>query len=104
MIRLAAVALVAALSLGVSAAHAAEPWEAGCKIRGLDPNGDGFLSIRRGAGTQHAEIARVHNGDALFLDTRKCQGKWCLAEGGVVNGNRSAVSGWFYTAWCEFYP
>lgn len=84
--------------------QAAEPWEAGCLIKGLNPNGDNFLSIRRGPGTGYEEIARVTNGDALFLDTRKCQGKWCLAEGGAVSGQNVNIQGWFYTAWCEFYP
>ena len=73
-------------------------------MKGLDPNGDNFLSVRRGPGTGHEEIARVTNGDALFLDTRKCQGKWCLAEGGAVGGQNVNIQGWFYTAWCEFYP
>lgn len=88
----------------IATSQAAEPWEAGCLIKGLDPNGDGFLSIRRGPGTQHAEIARARNDDALFLDTRKCQGKWCLAEGGVIDKRETNLTGWFYTAWCEFYP
>lgn len=92
------------LPSSITAQGAAEPWEAGCKIEGLDPNGDGFLSIRRGPGTQSQEIARVRNGDALFLDRRKCQGNWCLAEGGAVNNQSSNITGWFYTAWCMFYP
>ncbi|AXQ93346.1 hypothetical protein ORIO_05865 [Cereibacter azotoformans] len=95
----------AALTPGLAPAQgAAEPWEGGCLVRGLDPNGDGFLSVRRGPGSENAEIARVRNGDALFLDHRKCQGKWCLAEGGVVGGRQTDIRGWFYTAWCEFYP
>jgi hypothetical protein len=86
------------------AAQAAEPWEVGCIVRGLDPNGDGFLSFRTGPSTGNREIARVRNGDALFLDTRKCRGNWCLAEGAAVNGRETNLQGWFYTAWCEFYP
>lgn len=102
-----------ALCLGVSslylgstpaAATAAEPWEAGCLVERLDPNGDGFLSVRTGPGTNYQEIARVRNGDALFLDRRNCQGNWCLAEGAVVGGNTTDLRGWFYTAWCSFYP
>ncbi|SMC43400.1 hypothetical protein [Primorskyibacter flagellatus] len=85
-------------------AQAAEPWETGCLVTGLDPNGDGFLSVRRGPGSQHQEIARVHNGDALFFDNRQCQGKWCFAEGGSIENTQSNIRGWFYTAWCEFYP
>ena len=85
-------------------AQAAEPWEMGCLVTGLDPNGDGFLSVRRGPGSQNQEIARVHNGDALFFDNRKCEGKWCFAEGGSISNTQSSIRGWFYTAWCEFYP
>ncbi|MCA8880840.1 MAG: hypothetical protein KDA73_12995 [Rhodobacteraceae bacterium] len=83
---------------------AAEPWESGCLVTGLKADGDGFLSVRRGPGSSHPEIARVRNGDALFFDQRKCQGKWCLAEGGAVSGKATNIHGWFYTAWCEFYP
>ncbi|WP_232824809.1 hypothetical protein [Primorskyibacter marinus] len=89
---------------GPAHAQAAEPWETGCLVTGLDPNGDGFLSVRRGPGSQHQEIARVHNGDALFFDNRQCQGKWCFAEGGSIENTQSDIRGWFYTAWCEFYP
>ena len=88
----------------ISAQGAAEPWEQGCMIQGLVPNGDGFLSIRQGPGTQHREIARVRNDDALFLDRRKCQGNWCLAEGGAINNQASNITGWFHTGWCMFYP
>jgi hypothetical protein len=97
-------AIVVITAPGAALAEAAQPWEAGCLVTGLDPNGDGFLSIRTGPGTGHREIARVRNGDALFLDTRECRGKWCLAEGGAVNGRQTDLRGWFYTAWCEFYP
>lgn len=84
--------------------QAAEPWRAGCLVTGLDPSGDGYLSIRTGPGSANPEIARVHNGDALYHDTRKCQGKWCFAEGASVSNQETDLSGWFYTAWCEFYP
>ncbi|RIA00628.1 hypothetical protein D1122_02985 [Cereibacter sphaeroides] len=95
----------AAIAPGPAPAQgAAEPWEAGCLLTGLDPAGDGFLSIRQGPASASVEIARAWNGDALFFDQRQCQGKWCLAEGGVIGGQRSAVRGWFHTAWCEFYP
>ena len=97
-------ASLALAAVGPALAQAAEPWEAGCLVKGLDPNGDGFLSVRSGPGTGHAEIARVRNGDALFLDTRKCRGNWCFAEGASVNNRNTNLTGWFYTAWCEFYP
>lgn len=88
----------------LTSAQAAEPWEAGCLLTGLDPNGDGFLSIRTGPSSKNKEIARVRNGDALFIDTRECKGKWCFARGASVNNKDTKLSGWFYTAWCEFYP
>ncbi|MEM7490168.1 MAG: hypothetical protein AAF390_13690 [Pseudomonadota bacterium] len=101
-----ALTLLAALAptAPADAQQAAEPWEAGCLLTKLDPNGDGFLSIRRGPGSDYQEIARVRNGDALYIDTRKCQGQWCLAEGASVNGRETDLTGWFYTAWCEMYP
>lgn len=97
-------ALLASIPSLSQAQGAAEPWEAGCLIQGLDPNGDGYLSVRRGPGSQYQEIARVHNDDALFLDQRKCQGDWCLAEGGAINGRESSITGWFHTGWCMLYP
>lgn len=105
-VSLSAAIALALTSLAPTAGHAqaAEPWEAGCLVTGLDPNGDGFLSVRTGPSSSNREIARVRNGDALFLDTRKCQGKWCYAEGASVNNRQTNLTGWFYTAWCEFYP
>ena len=98
--------LLASLLLGTAgvAQQAAAPWEAGCLVTELDPSGDGFLSIRTGPGSDYDEISRVRNGDALFIDTRDCEGDWCYAEGGAVGGETSDVQGWFHTGWCEFYP
>lgn len=104
--RVVAVACLGAATLGaeVRAQGAAEPWEAGCLVQGLDPDGDGFLSVRTGPGSQYREIARVTNGDALFIDTRKCRGNWCFAEGASIDERRTTLTGWFYTAWCMMYP
>ncbi|MGK7653768.1 hypothetical protein ACSQ76_15525 [Roseovarius sp. B08] len=85
-------------------AQAAEPWEAACIMRHLDPNGDGFLSIRSGPGSGHPEILRVRNGDSMPIDTRKCQGKWCFAESIHKDGRRLNQTGWFHTGWCEMIP
>ncbi|SLN74442.1 hypothetical protein ROJ8625_04059 [Roseivivax jejudonensis] len=106
MVRPTCLALIlACATAGAAGAQgAAEPWEAGCLVRGLDPNGDGFLSVRTGPGSDYREIARVRNGDSLFLDTRECRGNWCISQGAVVNDRRTDLRGWFYTAWCEFYP
>ena len=99
-----ATGLLVASAPTLAASQAAEPWEAGCLVTGLDPNGDGFLSIRKGPSSKQTEIARVRNGDALFIDTRECQGNWCYARGASVNNRQTDLTGWFYTAWCEFYP
>ena len=37
-------------------------------VIGLDPNGDGFLSVRSGpGGPQFREIDRLYNGDRVYL-------------------------------------
>jgi hypothetical protein len=76
--------------------------DTGCLVKGLDPNGDGFLALRQGPGTNYRQIGSLHNGDAAYL--RKCSGKWCYVENGAVNGRETRFRGWIYTAWCEFYP
>jgi hypothetical protein len=97
-------AAIAATGAADLHAQAAEPWEAACIMRHLDPNGDGFLSIRTGPGTQYPEIARVVNGDSMPMDTRKCRGQWCYAESIHMNGQRRNMQGWFHTGWCEMIP
>lgn len=101
---LSVVLAIAVSPINSADAQAAEPWQAGCLVSGLDPNGDGFLSVRTGPSTQNREVARVRNGDALYLDTRQCQGNWCYAQGASVNNREVNLTGWFYTAWCQFYP
>ncbi len=46
-------------------------------ITGLDPNGDGFLSVRSGPGVNYAEIDRLYNGDQVQL---------CDGDGGNWSG------------------
>ncbi len=57
------------------------------RVRGLDPNGDNFLSIRTGPGTSYNEIDRIYNGDGVSICTQ--QGKWLRVKYG--NGR-----GWVY--------
>ena len=57
------------------------------KVRGLDPNGDNFLSVRTGPGTSYDEIDRIYNGDGVSICTQ--QGKWLRVKYG--NGR-----GWVY--------
>ncbi|ETX14731.1 hypothetical protein OCH239_20415 [Roseivivax halodurans JCM 10272] len=105
-VTLAGIAALGLATLGADAAQAqaAEPWEAACIMRHLDPNGDGFLSVRAGPGSQHREILRVRNGDSMPIDTRKCQGDWCYAESINKDGQRLNQTGWFHTGWCEMIP
>lgn len=44
------------------------------EIRGLNPRGDGFLSVRSGPGTRHAEIDRLFNGNQVYSCAE--QGDW----------------------------
>ncbi len=75
----------------------------GCLVNGLDPNGDGFLAVRSGPGTNYPQIASLYNNDAAFLGA-DCQGRWCYIEGAVQHGQPTNLRGWIYDAWCEFYP
>ncbi len=34
-------------------------------VMGLDPNGDGFLAVRTGPGSNYPMIGQVHNGDRV---------------------------------------
>ncbi|MFD2739419.1 SH3 domain-containing protein [Sulfitobacter aestuarii] len=34
-------------------------------VMGLNPQGDGFLAVRTGPGSQYAMIGKVHNGDRV---------------------------------------
>jgi len=47
---------------------------AGSIVSGLDPNGDGFLAVRAGPGSNYRKIDELHNGDTV----RTCvvKGKW----------------------------
>jgi hypothetical protein len=37
------------------------------KVTGLDPQGDGFLAVRSGPGVGYRRIAKLRNGDEVFL-------------------------------------
>ncbi|MFD1343383.1 SH3 domain-containing protein [Litorisediminicola beolgyonensis] len=76
--------------------------ESGCLVKGLDPNGDGFLALRAGPGTNYAQIGSLHNGDAAYIYGGR--GKWLYVENGSMNGREAKFRGWIYNAWCEFYP
>ena len=50
------------------------------EVRGLNPNGDGFLAVRAGPGTKYAVIDRLYNGDQVYFCD--AHGKWI----GIVYG------------------
>ncbi len=75
----------------------------GCLVQGLDPNGDGFLAVRAGPGTQYRQIGELRNGDAAYLGAY-CQGRWCYVEGGAIDGREVDFRGWIFDRWCMFYP
>jgi len=52
-------------------------------VTGLKANGDGFLAVRSGPGSNYAKIDELHNGDVVFTLLRK--GPWH----GVIYGARS---------------
>jgi Caspase domain/Bacterial SH3 domain len=57
------------------------------KVRGLDPNGDNFLSVRTGPGTGFEEIDRIYSGNGVSICSQ--QGKWLRVK--YANGR-----GWVY--------
>ena len=59
-------------------------------VYGLDPNGDGFLSIRRKP--KSTEIGRLYNGSKVELLGKR--GKWYK-----VKDLRSGTVGWSHSKW-----
>ncbi|MGH0260990.1 hypothetical protein [Sinorhizobium meliloti] len=51
-------------------------------VEGLNPSGDGFLAVRGGPGSNHAEIDRLYNGEQVYFC--KENGEWL----GVVYSKR----------------
>ena len=63
--------------------------EAACtgagRVMGLDPDGDGFLAVRTGPGSDYPMIDRLRNGDRVGIVTSA--GPWLgLEYGGVRQG------------------
>ena len=65
---------------------------AGATVMGLDPNGDGFLSVRTGPGTQFRKIDELYNG--TMVRTCAKQGPWW----GVYYGEPRR-KGWVHGNW-----
>lgn len=61
-------------------------------VHGLDPAGDGFLSVRASPGSKHRELDRLHNGEAVFICAAR--GSWL----GIVytrrGGDCNVMSPW----------
>jgi hypothetical protein len=61
------------------------------RVAGLDPNGDGFLSVRSGPGSDYQMIGKLVNGDVVTVITSR--GKWYGVE--LRNGSL----GWAHSNW-----
>ncbi|EKE44254.1 hypothetical protein OCGS_1770 [Oceaniovalibus guishaninsula JLT2003] len=76
--------------------------EAACfgvaRVMGLDPQGDGFLAVRTGPGSDYPQIGAVHNGDRVGIYDKR--GAWYAISFGP--GNRL---GWAHGNWLgDFVP
>lgn len=73
---------------------------AGClwaTVRGLDPNGDGFLAVRSGPGSNYRKLGEIYNGDQVRYCARA--GKWM----GIYYGSPRRV-GWAHSNWLAVSP
>ncbi|WP_099867977.1 SH3 domain-containing protein [Pararhizobium haloflavum] len=62
-------------------------------VSGLDPNGDGFLAVRAGPGTEYRKIDQLHNGDAVYICGAR--GDWLA----IVYGPSKSNAGWAHSRW-----
>jgi hypothetical protein len=69
-------------------------WCASSTVTNLDPNGDGFLSVRAGPGTQYRKLDELRNGDVV--STCGSQGPWVA----IVYGP-SKKKGWVHGKWLK---
>ena len=68
------------------------------EVLGLDPDGDGFLAVRTGPGSEYAMIGQVHNGDRVGVYDRR--GDWYAISFGPDNR-----LGWAHGTWLgNFIP
>lgn len=65
---------------------------AGSIVAGLNPDGDGFLAVRTGPGTEYRRIDQLHNGD--MVRTCAMNGPWV----GVYYGE-PRQKGWVHGNW-----
>jgi len=81
----------------------------GSVVTGLDPNGDGFLAVRSGPGSQYRKLAELHNGDAVYVFDYK--GKWVGVVYGEPQGDECSSTkthpvtnpkrGWVHGKWLK---
>lgn len=62
------------------------------EVMGLNPNGDGFLAVRSGPGSNYRMIGQVHNGDRVGTYLRR--GDWYA----ISFGPRDQL-GWAHANW-----
>ena len=64
------------------------------RIAGLDPRGDGFLSVRSGPGGRpYREIDRLHNGNEVIVCDER--GPWLgIVYGGAANADCGVGTPW----------
>lgn len=63
------------------------------QVTGLDPQGDNFLAVRGGPGTDHAQIDALHEGDLVY--TCDAHGRWMgiVYEPGATQGSSTGHCG-----------
>ncbi len=67
-------------------------------VSGLDPNGDGFLALRTGPGTNYPKIGELHEGDVVYpCDAR---GPWIgILLAYPKAGRPVGPGGWVHGRW-----
>lgn len=77
------------------------------RVVGLDPNGDGFLSVRSGPGSDYRKLDQIYNGDnvRVFSEQWPWVGivygsipNWGSGQCGIPSGIRR---GWVHTNWLD---
>jgi hypothetical protein len=80
------------------------------QVMGLKADGDGFLAVRSGPGSNYTKLDELHNGDKVWLFER--EGKWIGIVYGVEELSCSPISedrvvphdgkkGWVHENWIE---
>jgi hypothetical protein len=71
-------------------------------VGGLDPNGDGFLAVRSGPGTEFRKIGELNNGDLVY--TCDARGDWIGIKYRYPQpGAPAGPGGWVHGNWLTPY-